>query len=330
MQSPGGDGRQSEAARLTVTVVVPTYRRPERALACLEGLRAQERPADEVLVVVRNDDEETRAAVERWRAEHAHDVVSLVIVEVTRPGQIVAMNAGLAAATGDVVAFTDDDCVPRPDWLRWLMGHYRDERGGGVGGRDHIHHGEETVEGKVRAVGRYAWYGRPLGNHHLELVPAEPVGVDILKGANMSFRRALLGEGLDEALQLGSAQCNDLEASLRVRRKGYRLIYDPRAVVDHYPAERFGDSTRRYDEPHMLFAEGHNWMYATLKHAAAWQAPAVVAYGFLVGHTRAYGLARALVAMPRVGVRDAARRLWHSWRGKAAGMATLRRARRRK
>jgi glycosyltransferase involved in cell wall biosynthesis len=326
MPSPSGDGRQPKAERLTASVVVPTYRRPDRILACLEGLRAQERPADEIVVVVRDDDDETRAAVERWSAEQG---VGLVIVEVSRPGQIVAMNVGLAAATGDVVAFTDDDCVPRTDWLRRMMEHYRDERVGGVGGRDHIHHGDDTVEGKVRAVGRYAWYGRPLGNHHLELVPPEPVDVDILKGANMSFRRALLGDGLDEALQLGSAQCNDLEASLRVRKMRYRLVYDPRAVVDHYPAERFGDSTRKYDEPHMLFAEGHNWMYATLKHAKAWQAPAVVLYGFLVGHARAYGLLRAMAAAPRAGARDATRRLWHSWRGKAAGMRTLCRERSR-
>ena len=168
-------------------------------------------------------------------------------------------------------------------------------------------------------VGKYQWFGRPVGNHHLELIGGQPVDVDLLKGANMSFRRQLMRH-FDEALQLGAAQCNDMDMSLHVRRQGYRLIYDPLCCVDHYPAQRAGDTAREGDAPQMLFAEGHNWMYVALKHAAWWQVPVVLLYGFLVGHARAYGLIRALVgAVKDGGPRLAARRLYHSWRGKLAG-----------
>ena len=243
--------------------------------------------------------------------------VKLAFVDV--PGQVHALNAGLQAAMGDIVCFTDDDCMPRPDWLERILQHYDRPEVAGVGGRDVVHHGDRVVSGRVGVVGRYAWYGRPIGNHHLELYPPRPAEVDILKGANMSFRRTLLPD-FDSALQRGSAQCNDMDVSLALRRRGYKLVYDPLAVVDHYPAPRFGESTRHADAPHMLLAEGHNWMYVALKHAPFWQLPIVIAYGFLVGHARAYGLARAVIALPTDGPILAARRLWYSLFGKVAGI----------
>lgn len=311
------------AGDLTFGVIVPTFQRPTALLACLDGLSAQTRPADEVIVVVREDDQATRQAVEGWTAAHESFAERLRVAYVSRPGQIPAMNAGLAAARSNIVCFTDDDCIPRPDWLERLAKHYADGSVGGAGGRDLVHRDDGIVDGQVRVVGKYSWYGRPVGNHHLSLVPPKAVECDILKGANMSFRRALLATGFDEGLQVGAAQCNDMDASLSLRRRGYRLIYDPLAIVDHYPAERFGEATRFYEAPHMLFAEGHNWAYVALKHARPWQVPGVLAYGFLVGHARAYGLLRAMVALREHSPAEVARRLWHSWRGKAAAIVTL-------
>lgn len=320
--TPGAAELPSSAGDLTIAVIVPTFMRPTALLACLDGLGAQTRPADEVIIVVREDDTATRQAVEEWKATHPSFAERVRTVSVSRPGQIPAMNAGLVATRSCIVCFTDDDCVPRPDWLERLAKHYADARVGGVGGRDVIHRDDGVVDGEVRVVGKYSWYGRPVGNHHLSLVPAVPVECDILKGANMSFRRVLLAGGFDEALQIGAAQGNDMDACLSIRRLGYRLIYDPLAIVDHYPAERFGEATRAYDATHMLFAEGHNWAYVALKHARPWQVPGVLIYGFLVGHARAYGLLRALVALREHPPTGVARRLWHSWRGKAAAIAT--------
>jgi GT2 family glycosyltransferase len=310
-------------------VVVPSYRRPDSLTACLNGLACQTRTPDEIVPVIRDDDVVSQEHLRDWIAAHpkAEHYVKPVIVR--RPGQIPAMNAGLSAATGDIICFLDDDCIPRPKWLEFLLAHYSDQRVAGVGGRDVVHYANGTVEGDVSVVGKYQWFGRPVGNHHLNYVPGRPAHVDILKGANMSFRRELLPP-FDEALQLGAAQCNDLDASLALRRRGYTLIYDPNVVVDHYPAQRHGAATREYDAPHMLFAEGHNWMYVVLKHALPWQVPVVVAYGFLVGHARAYGLARAAAGALTIGPVTAAHRLWHSLRGKVAGIKTwLRRAARK-
>lgn len=308
----------TEPVRLEASVVVPSYRRPSALLACLNGLVTQSRPPDEIVVVLRDEDVESRERLAAWLSGHADAAQAFKLALVSRPGQLPALNAGLAAATGEVVAFLDDDCVPQPQWLDRLLVHYADPCVGGVGGRDVVHCGNSTVEGQVSVVGKYQWFGRPIGNHHLQYAPGRPVAVDLLKGANMSFRRDLL-EGFDEVLQLGAAQCNDLDASLSVRRRGFLLIYDPHVVVDHYPSERYGEATRSYDVPHMLFAEGHNWMYVVLKHASWWQVPVLLGYGFLVGHTRAYGLLRAAAGCLQVGPAMTAWRLRWSLQGKLAG-----------
>ena len=113
---------------MTASVIVTSFRRPEALAECLAGIRAQTRPPDEVVVVLHASDDETRPP----------DDVRVVIAE--RPGLVAALNTGLAAAQGDIVAFIDDDAVPTYDWLERIVATFaRDERIAGVGGRDIVH-----------------------------------------------------------------------------------------------------------------------------------------------------------------------------------------------
>jgi glycosyltransferase involved in cell wall biosynthesis len=98
----------SSAQRLRLSVLVPSYRRPRDLARCLEALSRQTRTPDEVLVVARADDFETLDQIQTWSAQ-----ISVRLIPVRRPGQVAALNAGVAAVTGDVVAITDDDAAPR-------------------------------------------------------------------------------------------------------------------------------------------------------------------------------------------------------------------------
>jgi hypothetical protein len=94
-----------------------------------------------------------------------------------------AVSAGLAAARGEIVAVTDDDAVPRPDWLAGIVERLEADPGlGGVGGRDWIHRGGEVWEGERTQVGMVRWYGRVVGDHHLGVGGARDV--HLLKGVN--------------------------------------------------------------------------------------------------------------------------------------------------
>jgi len=307
---------------LTLSVVVPSYRRPEPLLKCLAGIQEGVRLPDQVVVVLREIDQTSQQLVKQWCA--ANELGQYVDVAiVTEPGQIKALNRGLEVATGDVVCFTDDDCVPRPEWLKRLASHYADPTVGGAGGRDVVHHGHQQVPTRHCSVGRITWAGKIIGNHHCAAV-TQPIAVDHLKGANMSFRQALV-TGFDENLAGGSSCLNDTEASLSVARQGFRLVYDPEAIVDHYPAQRFGQSTRQLEALHLVSSDSHNWVYCMLKHLTGLRKIAFVASAFLVGMGNRYGLAKYLVSLPR-GPIAATRLFVASTAGKLRGLHTYRTA----
>lgn len=292
---------------LTVTALIPSYGRPDSLLRCLEGLLAGEHRPDEIIVIVRDTDAETRAVVEAWSGERDRPVFHLVTV--TAPGQIAAINAGLPHATGDIVTFPDDDCIPRPDWLRRIMSHYASEQVGGVGGRDVVHVDGLEDPPTVSRVGEVTWYGRLIGNHHLN-VSGGPRPVMHLKGVNMSFRHRLL---LPFDPQIRGPHINDTDISLVVYRQGYQLIFDPEAKVDHYPAARPDTpGGRNLQDPRLAFLDAHDWTYLLLKHQPWWLRPIGLLYALLVGTRQRPGL---LLGLPRP-------RMWRVMAAALRGSAT--------
>jgi glycosyltransferase involved in cell wall biosynthesis len=268
-----------------VTVVVPTYRRPMSLDACLRALERQRVAPEAVLVVVRPDDEETHTYFEQARLE-----LPLQIVQTDRPGQVQALNAGLARVTTPIVAFTDDDAQPRPQWIERMVDWFASDAGlGAVGGRDIITAPliGDPDEGDVSIVGRILPFGRMIGQHQYR-APAQRV--HFLKGANMGFRTEAL-MGFDERLRGAGAQVhNDLKASLEVLSRGYGLIWDPDVAVDHAPAPRYDADDRSQKSLQALADRCHNEAYAFLAGAPPRHGVVAFAYGVLVGSRAAPGL----------------------------------------
>lgn len=105
---------------LAVSVVVPTWRRPQMLSRCLEALVTQVFDHDDYEIIVCDDgpDAATYSMVMHW-AQHTlgRPPVRYLPVSETQ-GPAAARNRGWRAAAGRVVAFTDDDTIPAPDWLR--------------------------------------------------------------------------------------------------------------------------------------------------------------------------------------------------------------------
>lgn len=225
---------------MRISVLVPTYRRAADFERCLEALSRQQRLPDEIVVVARASDTETHAVLERWR-HHPY----LRVAEVVEGGQVQALNAGLDAVTGEIVMITDDDAAPHPDWCLRVEQHFAaDARLGGVGGRDIVQNPEGPLDGYCSVTGRVQPWGRIVGNHHL-IAPAK-VEVDLLKGANMSYRLSAVGDlRFDTQLRGAGAQVgNDMAFSMALAKRGWKLLYDPAVRVDHYPAPRHDSDNR--------------------------------------------------------------------------------------
>src|SRR4051794_4054829 len=149
------------SAAPSVAVVIPSWRRPDALRRCLAGLQRQAVGPNEVVVARRWDDVATRAAVAGVSSPRLREVT------VAEPGVVAARNAALAVVGSDVVAFVDDDAVPRPDWIERMLRHYADPAVGAVGGRDFVYHGDRLQDGEEPVVGRVLLYGRFVGFHHL-------------------------------------------------------------------------------------------------------------------------------------------------------------------
>lgn len=251
-----------------VNVLVPSYRRPDDLRRCLEALCSQQLRPAQVIVVARDVDESTHRVAQAFA-----DRLPLEIVKVSEPGQVHALNAGLLRIGGGIVAITDDDAAPHHDWLARIVAHFEaDSRIGGVGGRDWVHTPDgAVVNGKKAKVGRVQWFGRIVGNHHIGTGPAREV--DILKGANMSFRLATIkGLRFDTSLHGQGAQVNnDMCFSLAVKRRGWKLMYDPAVAVDHYPAQREDIDQRGVFHPEATENVAFNLMWATQTHLTGWR-----------------------------------------------------------
>ncbi len=287
---------------MKITVIVPTYRRPKDLARCLQALDKQTRPADEVLVVIRDTDIETWLFLETFNSES----LPLLTMTVKVPGVIAAMNMGLDEAHGEIVAFTDDDAAPHTDWLARIETHFLSDKSvGGVGGRDFVYKDNQLVERTCKVVGKVQWFGRVIGNHCFGR--GKPQEVDVLKGVNMSFRQtAIKNLRFDERMRGTGAQVHfELAFTLSLRRAGWKLIYDPKVAVDHYPAQRLNEErlvwSASFDQIASINA-AHNETLILLEHLPSMRRFVFLLWAVLIGTRDLLGFLQLLRFLPRKGI----------------------------
>jgi cellulose synthase/poly-beta-1,6-N-acetylglucosamine synthase-like glycosyltransferase len=98
-------------------IIIPTRDRPSQLAACLASLTRLDYPRDRFEVIVVDDG--SRPPIPEVTAKF-QDRLNLTLLTQSPAGPAAARNAGAARATGQFLAFTDDDCTPAPDWLRKL------------------------------------------------------------------------------------------------------------------------------------------------------------------------------------------------------------------
>ncbi|HXW03666.1 MAG TPA: glycosyltransferase [Vicinamibacterales bacterium] len=222
-----------DRARLTTrplacTVAICTRDRPQDLERTLHAVTAQRHDGFDVLVVDNAPaSEATRRVVERFpKARYVRE---------PRPGLNVARNRALHESCADIVAFTDDDAAPEPDWLGALVRNFGDRRVACTTGltlpRELETRAQELFEQHCTFVRGFK--RRVFDEETHNPLAAGPVGA----GANMAVRReiALALGGFDERLDAGmpTRSGGDHEMFVRLMTNGYQIVYDPAAVSWH-------------------------------------------------------------------------------------------------
>lgn len=208
-----------------VAVVVPNFNGERILPACLEALRAQSRPPDEVLVVDNGSSDGSRTLL-------ARDFPEVQVLELPRNlGFAGGANRGVRATTSPLVAVLNSDARPAPDWLEILLA---------APAPDHIWQWGSVLvsapDGRVESAGDH-WsdegYAYKLARGiEPEELPNEPYEVFAAPGAAPLFRREVFLElgGYEERFFL---YYEDVDLAYRALLRGYRALVIPRARVEH-------------------------------------------------------------------------------------------------
>jgi GT2 family glycosyltransferase len=218
--------------RPTVAVIVCAYTldRLDDLTDCIESLHAQSTAPDELVVVV--DHNELLAA--RLRQLAGQRTWNLRVVESTEPrGLSGARNAGIAATTGELTLFIDDDAVAEPTWLDELVAPFADPTTSAAGGR--IDPGWPDARPK--------WFPPHLDwtvGCSIPTLPADGGPIRNMYGASAAFRRSALdaiGGFPSELGRVGAngAGCEETEVCIRIRQQSptAQVLYAPRSRVVH-------------------------------------------------------------------------------------------------
>lgn len=202
----------SDADSPPISVVVCSYNGEATIDRCLGALGRLDYPDYEVIVV---DDGSTDCT-----SEIASEF-DVWLIRTENGGLSAARNVGLEAATGEIVAFVDDDAWPDPDWLRYLAHAFVSTDHAGVGGPNLPPRDASVVESAVAHA--------PGGPTHVLL--SDEVAEHI-PGCNMAFRRDALLEvgGFDAQFRIAG---DDVDICWRLQEHGRTIGFCPAAVVVH-------------------------------------------------------------------------------------------------
>ena len=197
-----------------------------------------------------------------------------------------------------------------------MMSHFSDPAIGVVGGRVLVP-GMTPPRPKGKP-GCISWYGKIWGNLGSVTGPT-PIEVDSVMEGNCIWRRALLADlEFDPILNFDDASMYGLDLSLQAKKRGFKVIYDPRAMVYHHPAPR-APELRRQERGPRLYCYCRNYTYIIMKRCSIWRRLVFLGWWFFIGERDAWGLG-SLVFDTLSAEWGKNRHVAQAWRGKIDGL----------
>jgi GT2 family glycosyltransferase len=205
------------------TVVIPAYNAANHIEACLIALNHQTVPKERYQIIVVDDGstDETADIVKRFDVKYIHQ---------PNAGPASARNLGAQIADGEIILFTDSDCVAEKDWIEQMVLPFEDSNVAGVKGAYRTHQRQLAARfAQIEFEDRY------------DLL-LESDSIDMLDTYSAAIRKSVFDEmkGFDESFPVANNEDTDL--SYRLCASGYKIVFSPKAIVYHtHP-----DSLKKY------------------------------------------------------------------------------------
>jgi len=216
------NGFYQQSFLINASVIIPLYNCAKTLRRCLHSLLILEYPKLEVILVDDGSTDNTIKIAEKFIRNYTGKK-KITILRQTHKGPAAARNLGIKYSEGEIIFFTDSDCeVPR-NWIKDLLKHFKDRNIGAVGGGvnpSSLSTIYEAFEQKRREI---------LYGHKKKFLNDLPT-------CNLAVRKDILLEigGFDENFKYASSE--DYELCHRIRKLGYKILYDPSIyVIHHHP-----------------------------------------------------------------------------------------------
>jgi len=197
---------------MNISLYIPCYNVSAYIGKCLDGVFRQSISIGEVLIIDDGSSDNTLDIASRYDVR--------IFKHENNKGLSAARNTALKNARGDYIASLDADCVPESDWLENLMRQFKTADVAGAGGM--------LVEG-YRENAADLWRALNMPQHWGE---EQIVNPEFLFGSNNVFRKKLLIKAGSYNEKLGN-NGEDFDMSSRLRKSGFKLVYNPLAKAVH-------------------------------------------------------------------------------------------------
>lgn len=221
------------------SIVVPTYNRPQQLNRCLEALVELRYPSDRYQIILVDDGSQT--PLDNVVGPFLEKAANVALIRQQNAGPAAARNAGAQQASGEYIAFTDDDCMPTADWLHQLAISLQAAPEAMVGGR--------TLNALPNNL--YSSASQALIDYLYSYYSSATQGI-FFASNNIAMSRAqfLSIGGFDVSFPLAAAEDRNLCACWQ--QAGYPMRYAPNATIQH----AHGLSLKSFWQQHFGYGRG--------------------------------------------------------------------------
>ena len=197
-----------------VSVIIPTYNSASKIKKCLKALEEQRFPREryEVIVIDDGSTDETGLIAARFDIHYYYQ---------ENKGPAVARNCGAEIAKGDIILFTDADCIPDRNWIKEMVSPFKNREIVGVKGA--YRNNQKTLWARFAQIEFCERYDLLLTKDYIDMIDTYSAG----------YRKDVfdLMGGFDESFPVPNNEDTDL--SYRMSLNGYKMVFNPNAVVWH-------------------------------------------------------------------------------------------------
>ncbi len=204
--------------RISISVIIPCYNAESTIMRTLEALDRQTVKSFEVILA---DDGSKDGTVSEAKSFKPHNFKLTVITE-KHAGPAAQRNRGAEKAKGEILLFTDSDCVPDNKWVEEMTKPFSDKAVVGVSGT------YRTLN-KEKLIARFEGY--EIAKRHEKL--ARQKYIDFIGSFSAGYRKNIFQKFGGFSADFKKADAEDPELSFKIAKAGYKMVFNPNAVVAH-------------------------------------------------------------------------------------------------